>query len=237
MSMKQIVKFFKNKLDELDKSSCNITFVNGHREEIIYDLTVWHNPEYMPIFYDVLATYFPDIDISRVDGISYQQADGGLYSEDKIMISLDGAQKDCFLYPEIGCFTPWQHYCINVGVETGKRSYKFYDLDNPAYEVFQWPEFMIPFTKYGTGVGIKPDIVGVYFLSKEYDKVIEHLGAVDPLPADIKQQILDKASIHNFGLTFNIKTMELVKLSYFFYNDQYRQDVLPFLKDDNGTAI
>lgn len=229
MSMNQIVNFFKKKLAELDSNCCNISFVNGHYEEIIYNLNKQYDSEYSAIFLEILTKYFPDIDASRVDAISYQQADGSLYAEDKLMVSIDGAKKDCFLYPEIGCFAPWQHYCINKGVNSGVRTYKFYDTMTEAYKAIDWPDFIIPFDKYGAGVGIKPNIVGVYLLSKEYDKVIEFFGAKDPLPDDVKEYIFANTLIHNYGLTFNIETKELVKLSYFFYNEKMRSDIVPYL--------
>lgn len=231
MSTNPIADFFRARIDELDPLCCNFSFVNGKREEVIYNLGQSYPKAHHDVFEAVLREYFPDIDPERVDAISFQQADGALYAEDKLMVSIDGAQRDCFLYPEIGCFSPWQHYCINSGVETKTRSYKFYDLDTEAYTCMEFPEFFKLFDKYGAGVGIKKDIVGIYFLSKEYEKVVEHLGLPDPLPADIKQEILTRASIHNYGLTFNIKTKEMVKLSYFFYNDQRRSDILPYLSD------
>lgn len=232
MSTNPILEFFRSRLNRLDPLCCNFSFVNGRREEIIYNLDSLYFKEYRLVFNQVMLEYFPDIEIGRVDAISFQQADGKLYKEDKLMVSIDGAKQDCFFHPEIGCFNPWQHYCINVGVNSRERSYKFYDLDSKAYEVFQWPEFMIPFPKYGTGVGIQSDIVGVYFLSLDYDKVINHLGLPDPLPQDCADMCKKAALIHNFGLTFNIKTGEYVKLSYFYYNDQCRADIRPYLKMD-----
>lgn len=232
MSTSQILDFFRTNLQRLDPLCCNFSFVNGHSEEIIYNLSDLYFPAYHTLFDAVLQEYFPEIDRKRVDAISFQQADGKLYSEDKFMVSIDGAKQDCFFHPDIGCFNPWQHYCINVGAHSRERSYKFYDLDSRAYEVFQWPEFMIPFPKYGAGVGIQPDIVGVYFLSHDYDKVIEHLKMPDPLPKDCSDWLKMSSLIHNFGLTFNIKTGEYVKLSYFYYNDKARSDIRPYLKMD-----
>lgn len=222
-------EFFRKKIDTLDPLCCNFSFVNGGREEIIYNLENEYPQEYKDIFRQVFEQHFPDIDRGRVDAISFQQADGKLYSEDKLMVSINGAEKDCFLYPEIGCFSPWQHYCINSGVTTKQRSVKFYDMDTQAYTCMDFPKEFILFDKYGAGVGIKPDIVGIYLLCYDYDKVLEFTGLPDPVPADIKQEVLSRSLIHNFGLTFNIKTKEMVKLSYFFYNEARRSDIVPYL--------
>lgn len=231
-----ILKFFKNNIANLDPLCCNFSFVNGKAEEIIYNIDGKYPDQYREIFDFVIEAYFPDIDPKRIEAISFQQADGGLYTEDKFLISVDGAKLDCFFFPEFNCFNPFPFYGINSGVETQTRSFKFYDLDTLAYKRLEFPDFIIPFDKYGAGVGIRPNKVGIYFLSHEYEKVIDWVGLPDPVPADIKDEILSKASIHNFGLTFDIETKEMVKLSYFYFNDQYREDVRPYLKERNETV-
>lgn len=230
----EILSFFRNNIQRLDPLCCNFSFVNGHAEEIIYtiDNGTDYPPQYCAAFNAVMDSYFPDIDKTRVEAVSYQQADGKLYKEDKFLVSVDGAKIDCFFHPELNCFNPYPWYGINSTIETMQRSHKFYDLDTKAYEAMAWPDFIQLFDKYGAGVGIQPNIVGIYFLSHEYEKVLEWTGLPDPLPADIKDEILSKASIHNYGLTFNIETKEMVKLSYFYYNDQYREDIMPYLKGE-----
>lgn len=231
MLTNQIVDFFRARISELDPLCCNFSFVNGDKEEIIYNLPDKNYPKaHHDIFEMVFREYFPDIDPERVDAISYQQADGALYTEDKVMVSIDGAKKDCFLHPEIGCFDPWQHYCINSGVNTKKRSYKFYSLDTDAYTCMQFPDFIKLFDKYGAGVGIKPDVVGIYFLSKQHDQVVKYFGLPEPIPADIRQRVIDTVDIHNYGLTFNIRTKEFIKLSYFLYNEPNRPDIIPYIE-------
>jgi hypothetical protein len=231
-----VVQFFKDNIARLDPLCCNFSFVNGRAEEIIYNIDGKYPEIYRAMFDAVMEDHFPDIERERIEAVSFQQADGGLYQEDKFLVSVDNAKMDCFLYPELNCFNPFLFYGINSGVDTKNRSCKFYDLDTTAYTCMEWPSFIQLFDKYGAGVGIKPDIVGIYFLSHEYQKVIDWVGLPDPVPAELKDVILPKASIHNFGLTFNIKTKEMVKLSYFFYNDQYREDVMPYLKERNETV-
>lgn len=231
-----VLQFFKDNIAKLDPLCCNFSFVNGKAEEIIYNIDGQYPEIYRTMFDAVMSEHFPDIEKKRIEAVSFQQADGGLYQEDKFLVSVDNAKMDCFFHPELNCFNPFLYYGINSGVNTKERSYKFYDLDTAAYAAMEWPTFIQLFDKYGAGVGIRPNIVGIYFLSTEYEKVIEWVGLPDPVPADIKDELLSKASIHNFGLTFNIETKEMVKLSYFFYNDQYREDVMPYLKERNETV-
>lgn len=230
------IDFIKEKLLGLDSLAEEISFSNGKHEEIFFNLKNNFPKPYSDCFNALIAEYFADIPKSKIEAISFQAADGAVYGEDKIMLLLNGARRDCFLYPEIGCFNPWIDYCLSTTVCTRNRIAKFYDMDRKSYESIPIPKGAIVGKKYGVGVGVKSDVVGIYLLSTDYDLVVEFYGKPDPLPLSIKQQVLARAPIHPFGIVFNETAKEILKLNYYVYHDYERDGASKYLREIKDAA-
>lgn len=231
MLTNQAIRFLRERFELLDPFAEEISFSNGAFEEIFYNLRWQLTNAHRQHFDHLIEKFFADIPAEKIEAISYQMADGKVYAEDKVMLLLNGGQRDCFLYPEINCFDAWIDYCMSVGVHSRKRIVKFYDMSRKSYDKLLLPDNTVVGKRYGVGVGVHPDVVGIYLLSEDYEAVVDFYQMPDPVPQRLKALTVEKAPIHPFGIVFNERTGEVLKLNYYFYHDYQRDDADYYLRE------
>lgn len=217
------IGFFRKKFASIDRLAEEISFSNGRMEEVLYGLRDPLPEEYLLNHAALCWEYFPDVSRPTIEAFSLQLADGKVYTEDKYMLMLNTARRDCFFYPEMNCFEPWLDYCLNVLLDTRLRTAKFYDTSGNRKMPFALPDFMEIESSYGIGVGANPDINGVYIRADDYREVVNYFKLPAPLPESLAEEILSKSPGNLFGLSYNNKTNEVLKLVYYHFPKQERE--------------
>lgn len=199
-----------------------LSFSNGHLEEVFYSVSNPDLPiELRGVLEQMRTTYFPGITADRVQAFSYQRPDGDVYTTSKFMLMVDNARKDCFLYPDLFCFNPWMHYCLNSATDPmgtfQPPTAKFYALDLADTVTMKLPPSARFAKAYGVGISPGMPYRGIYLTTTNYDELIEFFGLPDPMPAYIDRKCILSKKEYLFGLTYHPVTNKPIRLVYYVY--------------------
>lgn len=214
--MSDNLAYFKSINANIHPLAEEVTILNGHVEENLFDIKTVPQEFLMRFVAEIGAQFGLGVELSRLQQLSFQAADGVRYFEDKLMAVYSGGKERC---ADLGFWmsNPHDDYCVNYFLNSKQTQVKFYDLDIEKYQRPLMPKGATVAAPFGQGVSHDGSRYDYYFCHHNLFEVAEFFGLPAPtvpaLDAIDKNNSIEKV----FGLAYDAKTLKCLKLKRYFY--------------------
>ncbi|OYZ12843.1 MAG: hypothetical protein B7Y39_18640 [Bdellovibrio sp. 28-41-41] len=193
-----------------------VTICDGRIEENLFNVGYVPN-EILIRFVDEIGSCFGlGIDLGRLQQFSFQAADHITYFEDKFMAVYSGGRKTYRDF-DLDIKNPHDDYCVNYFCESKKTTVKFYDLDISYHEKPSLPLGSTFASPFGHGLGTHSNRKDVYFCHGSVSAVAEFYNMPQPTTSGLGSVDEDQSVTKVFGLSYDSKTLQPMKLKRYFY--------------------